>query len=478
MTFSGGLTEILEGQVATGATSGASGTVSRVIVTSGSWTSNDAKGSLVFASLTGSFTSGEAITVSGVSVATTASASGDIIIPAGGTVKGLNHNFYGLTNRYSAYLASSMGFAFEFDGTLICPIRTGITAALDLPLRVGVQNNHLLLGYNGGAVMYSGTGTPLSFLAIDGAGEFSLGEDITDFMSNTATTTLIFGKNRIGYLTGTSAIDFSLRIITDSSGAKESTAVMLGQPVFMDDQGLRSLSTSQSFGDWSRGTITRQIQPFIEAKKAAGYSPIGAHRVRAKDQYRLYFSDGSIISIYFGREKPEALSSNLTFMPSIVTSGEDSTGAERIFIGGDDGFVYQADMGTSYDGAAIDAYLRFPFMHMGAPNREKRFHSAKLDITTENTSSAVGIYAEYSNGDPDFVTADTKSKVVAGVGGFWDEAQWNKFIWSAPVQSRVTVDLQGLGENISILLASNTATENPHTISSMTMYFTPRRELR
>ena len=62
LAFTGGKEEIAEGDTITGATSGATAIVKRVIVTSGSWDANDAAGRFILSGQTGAFAS-EALTV-------------------------------------------------------------------------------------------------------------------------------------------------------------------------------------------------------------------------------------------------------------------------------------------------------------------------------------------------------------------------------------------------------------------------------
>ena len=69
LSFDGGTGEILDGQTVTGATSGATATVKRVVLQDGDWSTSDASGRLIFAAVTGTFQNNENLQVGGVTKA-------------------------------------------------------------------------------------------------------------------------------------------------------------------------------------------------------------------------------------------------------------------------------------------------------------------------------------------------------------------------------------------------------------------------
>ena len=85
--------------------------------------------------------------------------------------------------------------------------------------------------------------------------------------------------------------------------------------------------------------------------------------------------------------------------------------------------------------------------------------------------------AEYSYG-ADEVQAVEQTFEITGGGGFWDEAVWDQFYWSAPVQGTAVAPIDGQGINISITVVSEATYEDPHTLSAMTIHWTKRRMVR
>lgn len=474
----GNVAALQEGETVTGGTSGATATVERVAMLEGAWDGSGA-GYLVLSGITGTFQASETLT--GGSSGATATASGAqeaITLPAGGKYRTVSENFFAASNLRRLYGVNGVGPAFEWDGTVFAPIRKNLSAALDKPKYISVHANHLMTGYDGGAILYSGTGEPLDARAVAGAGELGFGQDITGLKSSTRTATIVMGRNKIGYLQGTDTNNFQLDDLAEDSGAMADTLEVVGQPYFLDDQGVRSLSAAQSFGDWKIGTTTQKIEPLIRSKRENGILPVGALRVRGKDQYRLYFSDATCISIYFGRKKPECMPLLMTFTPTVVVSGEDGTGNEILLAGSSDGYVYQMDAGTSADGGEIEAFLRLSFLHQGAPTVMKRYHRGVLQVSDGGTGISLTYASDYDFGNPNIPSGFEADLSFAGGGGFWDTSLWDNFYWDAAVQGQAEMELNGIGQNISIALASSAIHERPHVLSSLTINFTGRRAIR
>jgi len=220
------------------------------------------------------------------------------------------------------------------------------------------------------------------------------------------------------------------------------------------------------------------VQPLLDAKKASNASPVGAQAVRAKDQYRLYFSDGDVLVIYLGRNEPEITPIVLDFTPSCVERGIDANGAEILFCGTSDGWVYQMDVGTSFNGASIESYIRFSWLHQGAPNNNKRYHTLRIELDSGAGAVTLTAAVEYTYGDDEIAPNTDGEVAVPGSGGIWDVALWDQFFWDSKVQQTLNVDLDGYGTNISFAILSDQASDAPHTLSSATINFTPRRMSR
>lgn len=469
--FDAGTSEFAEGDTLTGATSGATAKIKRVIVTSGDWTTNDAVGYLVLADIMGLFQDSETITDGAGGSATSDGANTAITLPPGGRYEFRNHNFYGASNLRRMYGVNGVGNGFEFDGTVFVPIRTGM--AIDKPNHLAIQYNHLFFAFPGGSIQNSATGNPYNWEPILGAGEIGLGDDVTGMLEDENGAMAIFGRQKTAVLYGRDNTDWELIVLSSDAGGIEWTIQKIGTPLYQDNRGVRSLDTTDRFGNFRLGTVTHMVEPLFRAKRRAGVTPTASMRVRSKDLYRLFFSDGSGISIYFGNEAPEILPFNLGRVVYATCASEENEGDEALFFGSDDGFLYQLDSGTSFDGNPVSAFVRLPFNHIGTPTRKKRWHKATVEVDA-SPNTRLGVVAEFAYADPGQPPAQRIDFTVQGGGGFWNEANWDEFFWSSPIEGLAESHIDGLGRNISIGIVSEETYQTPHILHGLNLHYSYR----
>lgn len=472
---SGGTYQVAVGDTITGATSSATAVITSVTLTSGDWTTSDAVGYFTLASFTGTFVAEDLNVGGNLNVATIAAAPVAITLPAGGRYDFVNHNFYGASQSIRMYGVNGVGKAFEWDGTTFVPIRTGMTT--DTPIRIGVHKQHLILGFPGGSVQVSETGTPREWEVVSGAAELAIGDEITDFIPANAGAFTILAENSISNLYGSSKADFQLEVLSDESGALAWTADKVGEPIYMDKRGVRRLSSTAAFGNFNIGTLTQMVKPLLQDLAASNIQPVAAVRVRNKDQYRLFFDDNTGLTIYLGKKYPEIMTFDLGKKVTCICSAETDDG-EMILFGSTDGFVYELDKGTSFDGSAITYSLRLPFNHQGAPQQLKRWHKVAIECeaipqATIQVSADFDYGSPYESGVP-AVDAPSQSFTVSGGGAIWDQANWNEFYWSSTVEGLAEAYLDGVGRNMSLLIAGSSADEPPHLLQGLTLYYTVR----
>ena len=468
---SGGTTEIAEGDTVTGSVSGETAVVKRVILTSGTWAGGDAAGRLIVYSVSGAFQA-ENLLVSAADLATIAADAVPNTLAAGGRFEFVNYNFGGHSSTNRMYGCDGVSLGFEWDGAVFVPILTGMTT--DTPAHLIAHKKHLFYSFAGGSVQHSGIGTPYVWTILSGAAEIGIGQEVTGFARNASTVLTIFGRNSISLLYGADAATWDLVTLTEEAGAIEWTAQLIGTPVYMDDRGLRSLMTTEAFGDFQLGTLTKLVEPVFKAKKKAGITAQASVRVRAKDQYRLFWSDGTGLTMYLGRKKPEIMEFDLGLVVHCIDSGEDSSGNEIIFFGSTDGYIYQLDAGTSLDGSKVTAFMRLPFNHVGSPSQHKHWRKMTLE-TDAAINSTIGVLADFGYGDPEQPVADEQTFNIQGGGGYWDLDNWNEFYWSAQAVGTAQVHIDGEGTNISISLLSDATYEEPHTHHGLTLHYSELR---
>lgn len=471
---SGGTTAIVEGDTIIGETTSASAVVERVILTSGTWAGGDAAGYFVLSSILGEFAAETLKVGLTLNLATVATSHVDIFRFAGGRYEFINENFYGSTATRRMYGCDGVNLAFEFDGTVFCPIATGMTD--DAPIHIHEHKKQLFLGFRLGSIQHSAPGEPLVWDVIVGAGEIATGDEITGFMSVPGGLLTVFNRNQTYILYGDDVDNWDLKLHAEDSGAIEWSIQAIGTPRYLDDRGMTSLSAVQSFGDFNAATFSQKIQPLLDII-ARNSSLTASIRVRTKDQYRVFFEDGTGIIAKFRPRSIEFTRIDYGMVVRCAASVEDATGREVLMFGSDDGYVYEMDSGTSIDGAAIVGILRLPFGHMKSPQQNKHFYKAVFDVDAPGGTDFAYTH-ELNYGSPDTPSGITQTIDVLSGGGQWGTAIWGEFIWSGQVVGTADAYIDGDGVNIGMLIRSESIYDRPHTFNGVNIHYSKRGRQR
>lgn len=481
LRFSDGGAEIFVGDVITGAVSGATATVRAIEVDGGTgFEFGDATGTLILDNIVGTFEDDEGLNVGDQGfVAKVDGLIAEVIFPPDGRYEFDTFNFKATTGFERAFGANGVGQAFQYDGDdVVIPILTGmeeIAPGLH-PFLVREHKNHLFLAYPHGSLQHSVLGEPLTFNARIGAAELGMGYEITNLIPSASAMLLVTTADTLAMLSGNDSSDWLLEPLAEKSGAKAWTAQRIGEIVYLDNRGLRSVASTQFFANFKVGTYTSMISRELKNKRLAGAVPTASAVIKTKDQYLLFFSDGSGISIFFGSKKPEPLLFTYPFVVSCIHVVEVD-GVERIFVGAEDGYIYELNKGTSFDGATIESYIQLPFMHQGDPRTLKRYHNLELEMRGDR-GTRIAILAQYDYGNDEQPNPFSGDVDLASGGALWDLANWDDFIWSAPLVDQAQTYLDGTGFNIGVILASNQDDVSSYIFEGMTLVFSPRGSKR
>jgi len=470
--FENGAVQIFQGDVVVGGTSGASATVTRVVLETGSWASGDAAGRLIFAAVTGSFQNGEDLDV-GVTCAEAAGTENAITLLPAGRVETVTANFGPATRLYGA---DGFNRAFEFDGTVYVPLVTGNT--VDTPLHIGFHKQHLFLSFSS-SVQFSAIGDPYSWDPLLGAGEFVMDDMVTAFQvlpGDQSTGALaIYSDDNTSILYGTSAANFNLVSYNVGTGAKPYSSQNVAIAYSFDDRGVVSLTTTLNYGNFDTSALTLNIRPFVQQRRnlvtASGVN-------REKGQYRVFFSDG--FGLYLTFVNGKYMGAMPVQFPNSVTcmvEGEKPDGSETAFFGSTDGFVYRLDAGTSFDGVEIPANLVLVFNAIKSPRITKRYRKGSFEITGTGYAEFAFSY-ELGYGSLAISQETERTYESNLVASFWDLVNWDNFVWDGRTLAPSEVEVRGTAENIAVRVASISPIYQPFTVNSVILHYTMRRGLR
>lgn len=473
----GGTTAPAEGTTLTQGANTA--TIKRVVLESGSWASTTAAGRFIVTTpAPGNFSAGAATI--GALTCTLSGAQTTITIPVDGTYEFALGNFSGQAATRRVYGVNGVGYAFEFDGEIFVPIHTGFSP--DTPNHIEIHRNYLFVGI-GSSVANSGVGLPYNWTAAAGAAEIAVSDTVTGMKvqpgAQTTPTLLITCRNSIFMLYGTSASGtnpWALVTYNTDTGGMSRTLQNLDQTYMLDDRGVVSLKTAQEFGNFTQATYTHTIQNFINEHRNRA---IASSLNKDRSQYRLFFSTGDVLYITMVNGKLlGCMPMFFTHAPTCAWQTEDVDGSPVGYFGGANGYVYQMDKGSSFDGDNIAARLILNVDSIGSPRLLKRYRRASLEIQGDSYAAfqfgyTLG-YGSTTIGQP---TDVSYSSNFSGVPQ-WDTFVWDQFTWDGRTLSPSEVEMKGTAENYQMTIRSDSDYLYPFTINSTIVHYSMRRRIR
>lgn len=266
------------------------------------------------------------------------------------------YNFYGDTNLESIYGVNGADRAFAYNGDDFYKIFTQPDATKDRPRHLAFHHSHLALGYLDGRVDISVVGEPYNFSGLDGASSWAIGDPVTGMLALSGAILGVFCRKSVVGISGTTVDNFATQTLSPSLGAVEYTVTDMGFPVYANAYGIYTLAQTQQYGDYLGNPLSQQVSPWLRPRLVRKYTSdrevVVAWPVRSKNQYKLAFSDGYVLSMtmnygqqssptfskqkYFIHDDEDTPPTNLylqkAIYPIAVSSELDDTGEERIHV--------------------------------------------------------------------------------------------------------------------------------------------------
>ena len=214
---------------------------------------------------------------------------------------------------------------------------------------------------------------------------------------------IIFGKDKIFKLTGTSLSNFAITPITRNIGCTDGRSIqeLGGDVIFLAPDGLRTIAATERIDDTELGTVSKQIQTRINEITTHN---INSLVIRSKSQYRLFFPTGTsqaedssagLLSVIKANPNTGSLGFEYGDIKGLKVSSTDSefiSGSETIISGGYDGYVYKQESGNVFTQASttknISSIYRSPDMTMGDPGIRKNMQKVIWNINPTGTLSS------------------------------------------------------------------------------------------
>jgi hypothetical protein len=249
----------------------------------------------------------------------------------------------------------------------------------------------------------------------------------------------------------------------------------MDQAYVLDDRGVMTLGTSLNFGNFLPASLTMNIRPFLEVRKNLATASAVS---RDKGQYRVFFSDAN--ALYLTMLNGKLLGSMPVQFTNPVTcacEGEDTDGNAATFFGSTNGFVYQLDVGTSFDGQPIPANLNLVYNSTRSPRVLKRYRKAAVELTGDSFAEiAFGYDLAYRKTSLSQAADETYENDLRSA--YWDSMTWDNFVWDGADITPSEIEVVGTAENMAIRISSVSAILQPFTVNNIIVHYTVRRGLR
>ena len=239
----------------------------------------------------------------------------------------------------------------------------------------------------GNTIYFTAPFTVDDFSAANGAGSINVGQDVTGLVVF-RDQLIIFTTNNIKRLTGNTSADFQVSPITDRIGCINGDTIQEvgGDIMYLAPDGIRLLSATDRIGDFgldvASDTIAKDANIFLNST-----SNFASVLIREKAQYRIFAYNSSeqssvakgLIATKFVSQGASGISWATTQgIKAYVADSRYSGDQETIAFANGDGYIYEMDTGSDFDGADIEAIYESPFMPITDPQVRKTFYKTTL----------------------------------------------------------------------------------------------------
>ncbi len=306
-------------------------------------------------------------------------------------------NFFGSDSYDAVYGVSGAGPAFAFDGQDIIKIRAPLQPHNDVPRHIEKHGDSLVLGYFGGAALVTAPGNPFETRGDQGASALEVGDRIMALTEMPGDALGIICQSQTVLLRGLTQLSFYKSNVSARRGGLEYTAADMGRIVVADSFGLFSADTPESFAAAERNYLSVAVEPWLRERLQATMNteqrylrPIAALPVRAKNQYRLFFRDGYVLTMTvrenveftlqrFYAPAADVLAPDTPWAVRALAAGLDSNGRERLFCsftGVKAGHLFEIDTGNTLDGEPIPHHVELNPISFGGMAKLVRLERA------------------------------------------------------------------------------------------------------
>lgn len=382
---------------------------------------------------------------------------------------------YNFNGTYKFVFVDNYNYPMVWDGTSF----KYLNDSTDLlgSERVAVFNDHLFFSKDD-LVTFCAPFNEDDFSVANGAGNFRMPGDVSGmivFRENL----IVFTNNSIKALSGTSVSEFVLNTITLDIGCIQGDTIQEvgGDVIFLGPDGLRFLGATDRIGDFSLALASRNIQDRIIRVIDSG-APLASTVVREKNQYRIFeFISGRVetraegyIGVQFIDQDFQGFSWSKTEGLKVYRVSSNVYGSvEKIVFVGEDGFVYQMESGSTFDGSAINAKFYGPYLSVNDPTLRKTAYKISTFYDPEGTFEGI-LSLNYDFNDPDRVQPGSVAVSAGGVFSYFGSSVFGADNFGGNPETVITHQVTGSFNTVSLQYEFN-GEDEPFTLDTVLLEY-------
>jgi hypothetical protein len=331
-----------------------------------------------------------------------------------------------------------------------------------------VEHKNRLFFAKGSTLVYTAPFAETDYTPGNGAGIVNVGDTISGLIVF-RDELIVFCNDKIKRLIGSSPSDFVLKTITLKTGCVDGDTIQEvgGDILYLGPDGIRYLSATERVDDFGLARASQSIQEDITTTFTGG-SSYSSFTVRKKAQYRIFRYDLATtredsvgyLGTRFEDQQPSGVAWGLVKGLKIFSADSKQFGSTEIILFlNEDGYVYEAEKGFSFDGAVISCMFTTPFMSITDPQARKTYYKHTLYLKSEGeVDISLRVILDFDA--PDSIQPQTISIQNNTSGSaIWGAITWGSFIWGGAIRS--AYENQIVGSSFGVALSYSESSTLP-----------------
>tara|TARA_R110001632_G_scaffold36985_1_gene93524 strand:- start:486 stop:2468 length:1983 start_codon:yes stop_codon:yes gene_type:complete len=396
-----------------------------------------------------------------------------------GSFRKLRYSRYNISGTPTIMFLDGANYPAKYDGTTFTTL-DGISSDL-LGAEFVVSFKNQLFFSKGSLLGFTAPYSDDNFSPADGAGDVSVGEDITGLIVFREQL-IIFTRRKILRLTGNTIADFNLQPITlDIGCVSEDTIQEIGGDImFMAPDGLRLLSATDRIGDFGLSTASKPIQDVMVSFKAK-HTSFSSCVIRGKSQYRLFgyapgissSSSQGILGTQFADQSSQGMAwAKLRGINAYVAdSYYDDSEEEVVLFAEANGYVYKMEEGFSFDGSNIRATFSTPHFTINDPRMRKTVYKLTTYVDPRGSvSGSASIKLDFDQPNTPEPRPVSFTNGATSTAAFYGDSEYGTATFGGKLVNVFTNQVVGAGKSISIQFVFD-GTDPEFSLDAMALEF-------